>query len=61
MQGKPNNLIQLREMPWIIKSYMQIQGADWTWNACIIQNSNLRNFQADLEYPDLYSFNRELK
>ena len=29
MPGKPNDLIQVIELPRYIKSYMQIQGADW--------------------------------
>lgn len=40
---------------------MQIGGVDGTCGAYIIQHLNLCNFQTDLEYPDLYSFYRELK
>lgn len=36
-------------------------GVDRTWGTYIIQHLNLCNFQTDLEYPDLYSFHRELK
>lgn len=61
MPSNPSNLNQRIEPQRYIKSYMQIGGVDRTWGAYIIQHLNLCNFQTDLEYPDLYSFHRELK